>query len=145
MRLLATAAVVTAALAGTALAGCGPVHSSSGSSTHSSSLLHSSPLAAVPGTDKAAMKVIVRQCTPASAGGSQQLKWATDILNDNLVHPNGSRQRLWTCVGIPPAKRSAAEGALVTDIEHVHWTSKTSRSAFWDDTMPAWVMQWRSA
>jgi hypothetical protein len=143
MKFLITTAV-TAALLGAALAGCGP-NSSPGSTSSHSSLVHGSPLAAVPGADKAAMKAIVSQCAPAKSSGGQQLKWATDVINDNSVHPNGSRQRLWTCVGIPPAKRSAAESALLTDIEYVHWTTKASRTTFWDDTMPAWVMQWRSA
>lgn len=139
--ILAATGIITLAI------GLGACHSSPSSpgSNSSSSLVHGSPLAAVPGADKAAMKAVVSQCTPINSSGSQQLKWATSIMNDNHIHPNGSRQRLWTCVGIPPAKRSAAEGALITDIEHVHWTHKASRTTFWDDTMPAWVMQWRSA
>lgn len=137
------AAVLSAGL----VAGCG-THSTSGSSNSSTSsegLVHGSPLAAVPGADKAAMKAVVDQCAPVAASGTAQLKWATDIVNDDHVHPNGSRSRLTSCTGIPAAKRPAAEGALLTDVEHVRWDKTTARQQFWDITLPGWVMTWRSA
>jgi hypothetical protein len=127
------------------LAGCGSKTSTVTGGSSTGSLVHGSPLASVPGADKAAMKAVVDQCTPASGGGAAQLKWATSMVNDTKAHPNGSRTRLWACVGIPQASRQAAEGDLLTKIEHVTWTSKDSRAQFWDVTMPAWVMQWRTA
>jgi hypothetical protein len=107
--------------------------------------VHGSPLAAVPGADKATALAIISQCTPVKASAAAQLRWATDIMNDTFVHPNGSRQRLLNCAGIPGANQQAAQSALVTAIEHVRWDESASRTTFWATTLPGWVMQWRSA
>ncbi len=136
---IALAVPVIALAAG--LAACGPT-SSSGSSFRG---VPASGTAAIPGADKAAAVAILKQCVPYTAPGTTQLRWATDMVNDTKTHSNGSRQRLVTCIGIPPAKRQAAENALIADIEHVHWTHKASRRTFYDTTLPAWVLTWRSA
>jgi hypothetical protein len=133
---LAAGVVVAAGL----LAGC-----SSTSGSTPGALVHGSPLAAVPGADKATALAIVGQCLPVKASAAAQLQWATDIMNDALIHPNGSRQRLLSCAGIPGANQQAAQSALVGDIMHVRWDQAPSRVTFWGTTMPGWVMQWRSA
>jgi len=131
--LLIMALVIVAVLLTT---GCGKSNSSRAGNA-------ASALASVPGADRAAAMVIVRQCTPIGQNGANQLKWATAIMNDTQAHPNGSRHRLWSCAGIPAARQDAAKAALVTDIEHVHWTRKASRQQFYDVTLPQWVITFR--
>jgi hypothetical protein len=106
-----------------------------------------SPVASVPGADKAAAQVIIGQCFPVKAGGAAQLAFATALVNDRQPHLNGTRQRVLTCVGVPQdaAARQKAEGALITDVEHVNWASKASRTVFWDQTLAAWVLASRAA
>lgn len=139
MKVLHTALAV-AALAVPLAVGCGKTASSSFSG------VPASPMASVPGADKAAAQVIIRQCFPVNASGAAQLKFATALVNDRQPHLNGTRSRVLACVGVPdtPAARQQAEGALITDIEHVNWASKASRTVFWDQTLAAWVLASRS-
>lgn len=143
LRWLAAAALSAGLALGAAA--CGHHSSSTPYGSSTGSLVHGSPLAKVPGADKAAVDTILRQCFPVTASGAAQLKWATAMVNDTKAHPNGARSRVVSCIGIPQAKRSAAEGALLTDVEHVRWDKKAARQQFWDVTLSAWAMKWRSA
>lgn len=138
MKVLLKALAVAAVAA--PLAACGGAHSASFSG------VPASPVASVPGADKAAAQVIIGQCFPVKASGAAQLKFATALVNDHQPHLNGTRQRVLTCVGVPQnaAARQLAEGALITDIEHVNWASKASRTVFWDQTLAAWVLTSRA-
>lgn len=126
-------------------AACGHHSGSTPYGSSTGSLIHGSPLASVPGADKAAANAVIKQCLPVTASSADQLKWATAMVNDTKAHPNGARARVVSCAGIPQAKRPAAEAALLTDVEHVRWDKKAARQQFWDVTLPAWVMKWRSA
>lgn len=133
-------ALAVAILATPLAAGCGKAASGS---------FHGVPasgVASVPGADKAAAQQIISQCFPVNASGAAQLQFATALVNDHQPHLNGTRSRVLACVGVPdtPAARQKAEGALITDVEHVNWASKASRTVFWDQTLAAWVLASRS-
>ena len=139
---IAPVAVLAAALA---LTGCGKGSSTAAAPPSTFRGVPASGQAAVPGADKAAAELIIRQCAPATATATAQLRWATGLVNDTSMHPNGSRQRLLSCVGIPGPKRQAAEDAVIRDALAVKWTKASSRKVFWGQTLPGWVMTWRAA
>ena len=121
---------IAGALLVVAVAGCGQAKVTSGT-------------ASVPTADKAAFHAAFVKCWPSS--GTAQIAEVHSLVKDTKANPNGSRETLMLCFGIPKDKRTAAEGDLLTKMELVNWLSKTDRKTFEDVIFPAWYSQWRAA
>lgn len=78
---------------------------------------------------KSAVEGYAASCIPSDGAGQVRL-------GKSLLGKDG-RKAFAACLAIPPANRTPFEGALATAAEHVKWTDKDQRHAFFLTTLPA--------
>jgi hypothetical protein len=129
-------------LACAALAACGHA-AGNGQAAAAASSFAANPTTSA---DVAQAKALVASCLPATP--VQQLKTLDLVFLHSATGKDGAqvtaaRNKLSSCLGIPPAQRPAFENAAITAAEHGHLTKSAGRKTYAEVTLPALVIRYK--